>query len=173
MKDRGKQFESFFKKEVDRAIKEDNLDVTIDRLYDVIGKKTIDQPADFICYKSPNQIYVECKSRNKHTFSYYTAPQYERLIKKANVTGVRCGMLVWFVQEKMIFWVDIDWLQMYYQRTGVKSINAYKLDEYVKDHITGVYKLDCDFPRINPVFNNIGELFEFITRSKVWLKNCM
>lgn len=166
MKDRGKIFEKLFKDEVEREIREENLEATIDRLYDVIGKKTIDQPSDFICYKHPNQIYVECKSRNSNSFSYYTAPQYERLINKSKILGVKCGMLVWFVQQKMIFWLDIDWLQFYFSRTGIKSVNAYKLDKFVKEHNYGVHKINCDFLRVNPVLRNLGDMFEFIVKGE-------
>ena len=57
-KQRGKEFEDMFKKAT-LALKEKGYDVDIIRLYDIIGKKTLSQPADFITYRYPFEIYVE------------------------------------------------------------------------------------------------------------------
>lgn len=159
-KNRGKEFEDNFKKTVEESQK-NGFQVDIQRLYDVIGKKTIEQPADFTCYYKPNEIYVECKSTNDSSFSYYTQPQYERLIKKSLIDGVKAGMLVWFVKYKRVFWVDIDWMQGFYNSRGIKSFTVGRLEECVKNNIQGVFEVDQTTKRINPEMR-IESMFEFI-----------
>lgn len=162
MKSRGKEFEKNFKDTVLTHVK-DGFDVDIQRLYDVIGKKTIDQPADFVCYKYPNEIYVECKSTHDSSFSYFTQPQYERLIKKAKHKGVKAGMLLWFVVQKKVFWLDIQWLQAFYESLHIKSVNVNKLLEYIKLNVYGVFEVEQKTIRINPEMN-LKSLFEYITQ---------
>lgn len=159
---RGKEFEKNFEKSVKCLIKE-GFNVTIDRLYDVIGKKTIEQPADYICYNYPNQIYVECKSTHDNLFSYYTQPQYERLIEKSKIEGVKAGMLIWFVSQKRVFWADIDWLQAYYMTSGVKSVSPTKLESFVKLGVKGIFEVEQHTTRINPEMR-LESLFNYITQ---------
>lgn len=160
MKSRGKEFEKNFENTTKRHI-EEGFEVTIDRLYDVIGKKTIEQPSDYICYRFPNQIYVECKSTHDTSFSYFDQPQYERLLEKSKIKGVKAGMLIWFVVQKRVFWTDIEWLQAFYKTYGIKSITANKLDYYSKNKIQGVFEVDQTTSRINPEMN-LKSLYNYI-----------
>lgn len=159
---KGKEWEAFFKNFVVEHNKISDNKVDIVRLYDVIGKKTIEQPADFICYRYPHEVYVECKSTHEGSFSYYTQPQYIRLLAKSRIHGVRAGMILWFVKHQEIFWLDVNWLEAFYAKNGVKSVSAKGLNEYVKTGARGVYKVNAEFARVNPKTINVGELFDYI-----------
>lgn len=162
MIDRGKTFENIFRSAVEEA-KERGYQVDIQRLFDVIGKKTIEQPSDFICYHKPNQIYVECKSTNKNYFSFYEQRQYTRLLEKSKIDGVIAGMLVWFVQEKRVFWLDIKFLNGFYIGTGLKSISIKRLDGLLSDDVCGVYEIEQKTTRVKPKMN-IEKFFNDIVR---------
>ena len=60
---KGKQFEEAVKKSFLKCV-----GISIDRLRDTFQKKkNVDNPADFIVYKKPHEIYVECKSHKGNT----------------------------------------------------------------------------------------------------------
>jgi len=162
---RGKEFEKNFENST-KSLISSGANITIDRLYDVVGKKTIKQPSDYICYFYPNQIYVECKSTHDDSFSYFTQPQYERLAEKSNIRGIKAGMLVWFVTNKRVFWVDIDWMTAYYDSRGVKSFTVARLEQCVKNNISGVYEVEQQTKRINPEMNLKG-LYNYIVNSNI------
>lgn len=161
VKDRGKEFEGIFSDAVEE-IMVNGYQVDIQRLYDVIGKKTINQPADFMCYKKPNEIYVECKSTNKPYFSYYSQPQYPRLIDKSKIDGVKAGMLVWYVQSKRVFWFDIDFLTKYYASTSIKSLSIKKIDMLLQDKTTGLYEIEQVTIRVKPKMS-IDKFFDYVS----------
>ena len=151
-KNRGTEFQKIFEKAT-LDYKANGGQVEIQRLYDVIGKKTIEQPSDYICYKKPNQIFVECKSTNSSQFDFYDQPQYNRLIEKSKTDGVIAGMLVWFINEKRVFWLDINWMVSYHEVTGRKSIAVSKLLERVKIGLDGIYEIEQTTPRVKPIMN--------------------
>lgn len=157
-KDRGKEFEKLFE---NATLVIDDVD--IQRLYDVIGKKTIEQPADYVCYKYPNEIYVECKSTHSTSFDYYNQPQYSRLINKSSQKGVKAGMLVWYVNSKEVFWLDIEFLQAFYSTNHIKSLTVNRLNSYITNHIDGVFKIDQTTKRVNPEMH-LESMFNYITR---------
>lgn len=99
----GKAFESKFK--------EDFLKVqgaTVDRLYDptsgYVGIKNI---CDFIGYIYPNIFYIECKSTKGGTFSLNKLTQYDKLISKVGIHGVRVGIVIWFYEKNLVLYVPI------------------------------------------------------------------
>ena len=162
-KDRGKEFEKLFENATKDIMVENNID--IQRLYDVIGKKTISQPSDYICYYYPHEIYVECKTTHESSFSFYQQPQYPRLIEKSKIYGTVCGMLVWYVRLKRVFWFDIDFLQAYYQAVGLKSISVTRVEQYLKKNTMGVYEINQVTKRVNPEMH-LKEFYEFIRGDK-------
>ena len=159
-KSRGKEFEKNFSDTV-KELQAQGFQVDIQRLYDVVGKKTINQPSDFICYYYPNEIYVECKSTNDSSFSYYYQPQYPRLIEKSKIRGIKAGMLIWFVKYKRVFWVDIDWMQGLFNSSGVKSFTVNRLSDAIKYKMHGVFEVEQTSVRINPKMH-LESMFEFI-----------
>lgn len=163
-KNRGKEFEALFRKATE-TLQYNGFQVDIQRLFDVVGKKTIEQPADFICYYMPNQIYVECKSTSTSSFSFESQPQYPRLLEKSKINGIRAGMLVWFVEDKRVFWFDIRWLNAYNKVSGKKSFSVSVIDKFLKEGIHGIYEIDQTTQRVKPEMRLEG-LFKYIVREK-------
>lgn len=128
----------------------DEYEIDIQRLYDTVNMKFIVQPADFICYRYPNQIYVECKSTVSHSFAIYNQKQYERLLEKSKKKGVVAGMLIWFIEDKRVFWVDVVWAKIFKETTGAKSVSVTKLSDRANKEISGVFEIDQKTTRVNP-----------------------
>ena len=110
--------------------------VSIDRLPDpMAGYAGVKNICDFIVYKYPLQYYIECKSCYGNTMSIHsnnpkkaygniTNNQWEGLLEKSKIPGVRAGILVWFIDHDATFWIDIRLLEKY-RNAGNKSIPYY------------------------------------------------
>ena len=126
-RDYGKAFEAQFKKDFMKIPLS-----TIDRIYDsVSGYKQIKNVCDFVCYRYPNIFYIECKSVSKgNTFALTRLTQYESLIKKKGVPGVRVGAVIWFIEKQKVFFVPISTFEKLLKH-GKKSFNIkMEGDEY-------------------------------------------
>ena len=107
--------------------------VSIDRLPDpMAGYAGVRNICDFIVFKSPTQYYIECKSCYGNTMSIYsnnpkqpygniTKNQWEGLLEKSKIPGVKAGILVWFIDHDITYWIDIRILQKHRDK-GHKSI---------------------------------------------------
>lgn len=112
--------------------------VSIDRLPDpMAGYAGVKNICDFIVYKFPLQYYVECKSCYGNTFSIHsndpkkkygniTNNQWEGLLEKSKIPGVKAGVLLWFIDHDVTVWLDIRLLQKH-KDEGHKSV-AYHCD---------------------------------------------
>ena len=158
---RGKEFENMYYKAT-VALQNEGYPVDVSRLYDVVNKKTIEQPADYIAFREPNEIYVECKSTNDTSFDYYDQPQYTRLIKKSLIKGVRAGMLVWFVKLKRVFWVDARFLQGFYASYKLKSFTVGRLVQMIESKVDGVFEVEQETKRVNPEMR-LRSLYNYIS----------
>ena len=122
----GKKFEGVIKKSFEEV---SNVDVT--RLRDAPKKqKNVDNPSDFIVYKKPHQIYVECKSHKGNTlpFSCIRTQQIVQMCKKTYIDGVKAGIIIWFIDKDITVWIPI--LEIFpYWFNGEKSINVKNLDK--------------------------------------------
>jgi hypothetical protein len=110
--------------------------VSIDRLPDpMAGYAGVKNICDFLVYKYPNQYYIECKSCYGNTLSIHsndpkrkygniTNNQWEGLLEKSKIPGVRAGILVWFIDHDETYWIDIRLLQKH-RDNGNKSIAYY------------------------------------------------
>lgn len=118
-KDYGKAFEAQFKKDWLQM-----PGASIDRLYDVIsGYKSISQICDFIGYVYPNIFYLECKSvMNGNTFPLSNLTQYDKMIEKVGIPGVRCGVVIWFVQHQKVVYVPLSYIKEL-KENDKKSVN--------------------------------------------------
>jgi hypothetical protein len=108
--------------------------VSIDRLPDpMAGYAGVRNICDFLVYKYPTQYYIECKSCYGNTLSIHsndpkkkygaiTNNQWEGLLEKSKIPGVRAGILVWFIDHDLTFWYDIRLLQEC-KDYGMKSIS--------------------------------------------------
>lgn len=128
----GKKFED--------VIKESFLkvpDVSIDRLRDAPKKlKNVDNPSDFIAYKYPHQIYVECKSHKGNTlpFSCIREEQIKGMTEKAKIEGVKAGVIVWFIDHDLTVWIPINEI-VFWRDIGNKSINIKNIQDKHTEHI--------------------------------------
>lgn len=112
--------------------------VSIDRLPDpMAGYAGVRNICDYIVYKHPNQYYIECKScygitmsihsnNPKQPYGNITKNQWEGLLEKSKIPGVRAGILVWFIDHDETYWIDIRLLEKH-RNAGHKSI-AYHCD---------------------------------------------
>lgn len=111
--------------------------VSIDRLSDpMAGYAGVKNICDFIVYRHPALYYIECKSCYGNTMSIHsndpkrkygniTNNQWEGLLEKSKIPGVRAGVLVWFIDHDETFWIDIQVLQKH-RDNGNKSIAYYR-----------------------------------------------
>ena len=126
---RGKQFEGVIKEAFEKV-----PGVSIDRLHDqtngFVGSSNI---CDFIVYKEPNEIYIECKSCHGNTFtlSNITDNQRKGMLEKSNIYGVLAGVIIWWVDKDLTVFVPIKEIQRLKDEDH-KSISANSvLDGYI------------------------------------------
>jgi hypothetical protein len=127
--------------------------VSIDRLPDpMAGYAGVKNICDFIVYKKPLQYYIECKSCYGNTMSIHsndpkkkygniTNNQWEGLLDKSKIPGVKAGILVWFIDHDVTVWIDIRRLQKH-RDAGNKSI------AYYGDWIDFTSDTDCMWTQI-------------------------
>lgn len=122
---KGKQFEQVIHQAFSKV-----PDVSIDRLRDAPRKlKGVDNPSDFIVYKKPHEVYVECKSHKGNTlpFSCIREEQWKGMLDKSEIDGVKAGVLIWFIDHDITVWIDIS--DLYLWRHKHKSLNVKDLDK--------------------------------------------
>lgn len=142
---RGKQFE---KKFANDFLKIENS--SLDRLYDVTsGYKSISQISDFIGYIYPNIFYLECKTHKGNTFPLANLTQYEKLLPKVGIKGVRVGMILWMIEHDVIVYIPISSIKkMKEDRKKSFNIKMLKENTYRIIEIPSVKKrvfLDADY----------------------------
>lgn len=129
---KGKKFEQVIHQAFSKV-----SDVSIDRLRDAPRKlKNVDNPSDFIVYKKPHEIYVECKSHKGNTlpFSCIREEQWNGLEDKSNIDGVKAGVIIWFIDHDFTVWIDIREL-VALRLLGAKSVNIKDLLNWNIFHI--------------------------------------
>lgn len=118
----GKKFEQKFK--------EDFLKLpgsTIDRLYDVtIGYKNIKQVSDYIGYCFPNIFYLELKSHKGASLPLCNITQYDSLLSKRGIPGVRAGVVLWLYDKDKVLYIPIDTVEKI-KNSGKKSVGLIDL----------------------------------------------
>lgn len=137
----GKEFERQVYKDFSRV-----PDVSIDRIPDQVTryKGSSQNICDFIVFKYDQfswsrLIYLECKSTHGASLSIYSEPkadkdgvlhgfygnirdnQWEGMLEKSKIPGVRAGVLIWFVDKDVTLYVPISVLEKLRQ-DGHKSI---------------------------------------------------
>jgi len=124
---KGKQFEDVVKKAFEKV-----PGVSIDRLRDAPKKlKGVDNPSDFIVYKKPHEVYVECKSHKGNTlpFTCIRSQQMVQMMKKSYIDGVIAGFIIWFIDRDITVWIDVRDVFPYWFSIGEKSINFKDIDK--------------------------------------------
>lgn len=154
---RGKEFESFVKRDISRV---EGVDII--RLYDPVGGySNVRNICDFIVYKKPNMFCVECKSTKENTLRYEDIRQFNDLKTQVQYDGVKPGVLVWFIEHKEVYWVSADYMIIQKEILQKKSINIKDLQIACQSD-TGVIRINTDIKRINPIcdFTSFFENFD-------------
>lgn len=140
---RGKQFELKFKEDFSKL-----QDHSIDRLYDVMnGYKNIKQVADFIGYLYPNIFYLEIKSHAGASIPLTNITQYDNLIKKVGIKGVRSGVVLWLYDKDKVYYIPTSTITKM-KNDGEKSVGIRHINKYRIIEIPSVKKrvfMDSDY----------------------------
>ena len=124
-KNYGKDFEQKFKQDFLATVPNS----TIDRLYDVMyGYKAISQVSDFIGYSKPNIFYLECKSHHGASIPFANITQYEKLLTKINIPGVRVGVILWLIDKDKVYYIPISTIRQM-KEDGKKSVGIASVEE--------------------------------------------
>ena len=122
---KGKQFELKFKEDFLKTVPGS----TIDRLYDTTsGFRAVSNICDFIGYSFPNEFYLECKSILGNTFPLINLKQYDKLVQKVGIKGVRVGVIIWFIDHDKVVYVPISEVTKM-KEDGKKSVNIKMLTD--------------------------------------------
>lgn len=120
----GKKFEVKFKEDFEKI-----PGSTIDRIYDVTnGYFGLRNICDFIGYVYPTIFYFECKSINGNTFPLSNLKQYNKLITKKGIKGVKAGVVLWFKDHDKILYIPIETFEKLME-DNKKSYNIKYLNE--------------------------------------------
>lgn len=136
---RGKKFEE----KVQECFEKLN-DVSVVRLHDqTTGYLGSTNHCDFIVYHKPYEYHIECKSVHGNTLSIHSIPkknkhgvyhgyygnitdkQWEGLLEKSNITGVKAGILCWYIDHDVTVFIPIKTLEEC-RKNGWKSVNYAK-----------------------------------------------
>lgn len=122
---KGKAFEAKFKKDFASSIK----DGSIDRIYDTVsGYKSIKNICDFIGYKYPNIFYLELKSHRKASLPFDKITQYDKLVDKIGIPGVRAGVVLWLIDKDMVMYIPVSTIKKM-KEDGKKSVGLKAIEE--------------------------------------------
>ena len=121
----GKKFEETFKEDWIRSFP----DGTIDRIYDQMsGYRSISGISDFIGYNYPYHFYLEVKSHKNASFPLDNLTQYDDLLPKVGIRGVRVGMILWLIDKDSVTYWPISTIKKL-KEAGIKSVNPEKLEK--------------------------------------------
>lgn len=135
-KNKGKQFEQ----QVFEAFSKVD-GVSIDRIPDQVTryKGSSSNICDYVVYKQPTLLYLECKSVHGNTLSIHSEPkmgkdgklhgfhgnirdnQWDGLMDKSKIKGVKAGVICWWVDKDMTLYIPIQELDRLYKE-GNKSV---------------------------------------------------
>lgn len=116
---KGKKFESRFQSDWERTVPKS----TIDRIYDTQNyKKGVSNICDFFGFKKPCIYYLECKETKENTFNFAKLTQYNKLVEKIGIPGVRVGVVIWFSERDKVLYVPIKTIKKM-KEDGLKSVN--------------------------------------------------
>lgn len=122
----GKKFEDVFKIQWKKTIP----DSTIDRLIDVtLGYKSITNVSDFIGYKMPNIFYLELKTHKGSSIPFDKITQYEKLVKKVGIPGVRAGVVLFLYEKDKVLYIPASTIKQLKDQ-GEKSVGIRHLGKY-------------------------------------------
>lgn len=118
---RGKQFEEQVRRGFE-VLSNCSIDRIPDQMNGYAGSSNI---CDFIVYRRPIILYLECKSCYGTTLNFHniTDKQWRGLLFKSKITGVVAGVMIWFIDYDVTLFVPIEVLQNM-KNSGLKSVNV-------------------------------------------------
>lgn len=124
----GKNFEQKFKLDFLKTVPNS----TIDRLYDPVGGYYgVRNISDFIGYSYPFIFYIELKTHKGASIPFDNITQYDKLIQKIGIKGVRAGVVLWLYEKDMVLYVPISTIRKM-KEDGKKSVGVRSLEEDYK-----------------------------------------
>lgn len=128
MSEKKKSYGKEFERQVYKNFSEIE-NVSIDRIPDQVTRYrgSSSNICDFIVYRKPNMIYLECKTVHGTTlpFSNIRENQWQGLLEKSKIDGVIAGVMCWWVDKDLTEFLSIEMLQTM-KENGAKSV-SYKL----------------------------------------------
>lgn len=83
-------------------------DVSVDRIPDQTMKyKDRKNVSDYIVFKFPHEYYVECKTVHGNRLPFSKISQFDDLLEKSVIAGVRAGVICWWVDKDITRWIPI------------------------------------------------------------------
>lgn len=122
----GKAFEERFKKDWIKSFPEG----TIDRLPDQMSgyREVSKNVSDFIGYNYPLHFYLECKVHKGASIPLTNITQYDKMLQKVGIKGVRAGIILFLNEKDKIFYIPISTIKKM-KEDGKKSVGLKSLEE--------------------------------------------
>lgn len=135
---------------------------SFDRFYDQLSGfyQTSRNICDFVCYKYPNQYYIESKATwsDRFDFSMIQQHQLDGLIQKSTIPGCYGWIIILFASHKRAFRFNATDIKNLIDTEGVKSLNISKIDRWKIS-----YKEIRTIPNTRKTYlDYIGELEELL-----------
>ena len=75
-----------------------------------MGYSGVNNPCDFIIYKYPNILFLECKAVHGNTLNFKSdikKNQWDKLLKYSEVEGVNAGIVCWYIDWDVTVFLPI------------------------------------------------------------------
>ena len=142
---KGKQFESKFNSDWLKSFP----DGFLYRLPDQMNgyKTTSKNICDFIGFNLNTLYLIECKSHKGASLPLGNITQYDNLVSKVGIKGVRSGVVLWLYEKDKVFYIPTSTL-IKLKKDGEKSVGLRHLGTYNIIEIPSVKKrvfMDSDY----------------------------
>ena len=102
---------------------------------------------DFICFNKDTLFLIELKSHDGASIPLDNITQYDKLVKKVGIQGVRTGVVLWLYKKDRVFYIPISTITKL-KEDGEKSAGIRHLGKYNIIEIPSVKKrvyMDSDY----------------------------
>lgn len=121
----GKQFENRFKLDWEKSFP----DSFILRLPDQMsGYKGSNNICDFICFNKGILYIIECKAHSGASIPFTKITQYDKLIEKSSIPGVRAGVILYLYDKFKVFYIPASTIKKM-KEDGKKSVGIKAVEE--------------------------------------------
>ena len=127
MENKGKRFEEHFKEDWLKTFPKTFFYRIIDQQTGYVGSTNL---CDFLCFVQGKLYLIETKSHLGNTFPWDSFPQYERMISRAGMEGIRSGVVLWMRDHDLIVYLPVTFIK-YLKDNGYKSFNVKMLKDEV------------------------------------------